>query len=385
MGPAEDLFEGEPTGLPVPMARRTGLYMPRSGPEPQVKHVGGYVPFMRFCAGHGVRAEELADDPGRLLWFLRTYAYELEQDSMLRAAAAIFAGNTIARQRPDSRWTAYEGGSPTVGNRKKQFEVDRLLDGLRSADEAAVQALIDVLADWAQEKPDESPAGLPLPVSPPAGQPRYVRPPLPAVTYYSAEGTRIPYGQQWGDGSPAPDSYGIDSHPERFAGLHRVALALIDHLAAVYDVEVHEGPALAAELLMEAREVLQAVKVTPRRSGAASLTFVLTGYPGVIVHAGVLHDFPFPVCGCDACDETAETTADRMERLVLTVAAGGYRERYPVGSQRWSEYALTAYDGSGSESGKGEPVPVASYRLDDAEVRLRDVPGAWRPWPRRGS
>ncbi|MDV8148066.1 DUF6226 family protein [Arthrobacter sp. B10-11] len=272
-----------------------------------------------------------------------------------------------------------------MGNRKKQFEVDRLLDGLRRADEAAVQALIDVLADWAQEKPDESPAGLPLPVSPPAGQPRYVRPPLPAVTYYSAEGTRIPYGQQWGDGSPAPDSYGIDSHPERFAGLHRVALALIDHLAAVYDVEVHEGPALAAELLMEARDVLQAVRVTPRRSGAASLTFVLTGYPGVIVHAGVLHDFPFPVCGCDACDETAETTADRMERLVLTVAAGGYRERYPVGSQRWSEYALTAYDGSGSESGKGEPVPVASYRLDDAEVRLRDVPGAWRPWPLRGS
>jgi hypothetical protein len=62
---------------------------------------------------------------------------------------------------------------------------------------------------------------------------------------------------------------------------------------------------------------------------------VLTGYPGVMVHAGVLHDFPFPVCGCDACDETAETTADGMELLVLTVVAGGYSERYPVGSQRW--------------------------------------------------
>ena len=40
-----------------------------------------------------------------------------------------------------------------------------------------------------------------------------------------------------------------------------------------------------------------------------------------------------------------ETQADRMELLVLTVAAGGYSKRYPVGSRRWSEYALTAFDG----------------------------------------
>ena len=113
--------------------------------------------------------------------------------------------------------------------------------------------------------------------------------------------------------------------------------------------------------------MLQAVKVTPRDPGAAALTFVLTGYPGVMVHAGVLHDFPFPVCGCDACDETAETAADRLEMLVLTVAAGGYSERYPVGRKRWSEYALTAFDGSGSESGQGEPAPAAPP-AHDAEV-----------------
>jgi hypothetical protein len=332
-----------------------------------------------------VRAEELAADVGRLFWFLRTFGSQMDKDSALKAAAAIFAGNTIARLRPDARWTAYEGGSPTVGNRTKQFEVDRLLDGLRSADEEAVQGLIAALADWAQEEPDESPEMHPLPVSPAAGQPRYVRPLLPAVTYHSDAGKPIPYGQQWGDGGPDPDSYGVDSHPERFAGLHKVALALIDHLATVYDVEVHEDPAHAAELLMEARDVLEAVKVTPRRSGAAPLTFVLTGYPGVMVHAGVLHDFPFPVCGCDACDETAETTADRMERLVLTVAAGGYSERYPVGRRRWSEYALTAFDGSGFESGKGEPRPTAAGRLHDAEIRLRDVTRGWRPWPLRQS
>jgi hypothetical protein len=151
----------------------------------------------------------------------------------------------------------------------------------------------------------------------------------------------------------------------------------------VYDVEVHEDPALAAELLMDAPDVLHAVKVTPRRSVAAPLTFVLTGYPSVIVHAGVLHDFPFPVCGCDACDETVETTADRMELLVLTVAAGGYSERYPMGRRRWSEYALTAFDGSGAESGKGEPGPAAIDRLHDPAIRLREVAGGWSPWPLR--
>ena len=200
-----------------------------------------------------------------------------------------------------------------------------------------------MLSDWTQEEPDEPPTMHPRPVSPAPGQPRYVRPRLPAVTYCSEEGDPIAYGRRWGDSGPDPDSYSVDGHPERFVGLHVIARALIDHLAALYDVEVHEDAAHAGELLMEARDVLQAVKVTPRCSGAAPLTFVLTGYPGVMVHAGVLHDFPFPVCGCDACNETAETTADRMERLVLTVAAGGYSERYPVGSQRWSEYALTAF------------------------------------------
>jgi hypothetical protein len=176
----------------------------------------------------------------------------------------------------------------------------------------------------------------------------------------------------------------VESHLERFAGLHLVASALIAHLAATYDVEVHEDPAHAAEPLMEARDVLEAVKVTPRSAGAAPLTFVLTGYPGVVVHAGVLHDFTFPVCGCDACDETVRTTADRLEMLVLSVAAGGFAERYPVGRRRWSEYALTAFDGSGSESGKSEPVAAAD-RLREAEIRLRGVPGGWNPWPLRQS
>ncbi|MET1088309.1 MAG: DUF6226 family protein [Arthrobacter sp.] len=364
------------------MARGTAQYLAEGLPA-AVRHVGGYARFIEFCDRHGVRANELASDAERLVRFLHTHGAQLEGDSMLSAAAAIFAGNTITGLRPDARWTAYEGASPAVGNVARQFEVDRLLDALRSADDESIHELVSMLADWAQEELDETPAAQPIPVAPPAGQPRFVRPPLPTTVYYSPEGEPIPYGRQWGDDGPRADSYSVDSHPERFAGLHAVARALIDRLAAVYDVDVDEGPVHAGEILLDVQNVLDSVRVTPRRRGAASLTFVLTGYPGVVVHAGELHDFPFPVCGCDACDETAETTAGRLELLVLSVAAGGYSERYPVGRKDWSEYALNAFDGSGSESGQGEPAPVPAARLQDAVIRLRDVPGGWRPWPLR--
>lgn len=384
MGTVEDLFEGQPTGLPEPMPRGTALYREGSGPG-VVRHVAGYAPFLGFCAAQGARPDELAADPERLIRFLRTVGSRLAEDSTLSAAAAVFAGNTIARLRPDAKWTAYEGAPSTVGNREKAFEVDRLLEALRSADDDSVRGLIAVLSDWARAEPDEPPARPPVPVPPAAGQPRYVRPDLPTEDYYNSDGEPIPYSRQWGADGPDPDSYSVDSHPERFAGLHDVARALLDHLTAVYDVDVQDDPVHAGELVMKGPGVLQAVKTTPGDPGAAALTFVLTGYPGVMVHAGVLHDFPFPVCGCDACDETVETTADRLERLVLSVAAGGYSERYPVGRKRWSEYALTAWDGSGSESGQGEPAPTSTARLHDAEIRLREVAGGWSPWPLRRS
>ncbi|MFF1383472.1 DUF6226 family protein [Arthrobacter sp. NPDC058288] len=382
MGSVEDLFEGPATGLPAPTPRGAALYAEVTGREAPVRHLAGYSVFLGFCAGHDVRAEELADDPARLMWFLHAFSAEIGSETAVSAAAAVFTGNTIARLRPDAEWTSYEAGSPLVGNGQTKFEVGRLLGALRTADEDSVRGLVAKLSDWARE-PEDPPAIRPVPVPPPAEESRYVRPALPTTTYYSPEGAPIPYGGRWGADGPAPDSYSVDSHPERFAGLHVIALALIDHLSALYDVDVDNDPRHAAELLTDAGEVLQAVRLTARRTTAAPLTFVLTGYPGVLIHAGLLHDFPFPVCGCDACDEPAETVADRMEMLVLAVAAGGYSERYPVGRRRWSEYALTAVDGSGSESGSGEPGPADAARLQEAEVRLREVARGWRPWPLR--
>ncbi|HSO91270.1 MAG TPA: hypothetical protein VLR70_09000, partial [Arthrobacter sp.] len=167
MGTTEDIFEGQPTGTPEPMARGTALYREGSGPA-VVRHLAGYAPFVYFCAARGARPKELAADPERLIRFLRTAGPELAADSTLSAAAAVFTGNTIAALRPDAKWTAYEEAPSTVGNRDKAFEPDRLLEALRTADDDAVDGLIAVLSDWAQEEPEEPPARPPRPVARPA-------------------------------------------------------------------------------------------------------------------------------------------------------------------------------------------------------------------------
>ena len=166
MGTAEDLFEGQPTGMPEPMPRRTALYREGSGPA-VVRHLEGYGPFVEFCEAQGVRAEELAADPERLIRFLRTAGSQFADDSTLRAPAAVFVGNTIVGLRPDAKWTAYEGAPSSVGNREKAFEVDRLLEALRSADDDAVRGLISVL-----DRPASpfSPAAV-SPAPPPREQP----------------------------------------------------------------------------------------------------------------------------------------------------------------------------------------------------------------------
>jgi hypothetical protein len=132
------------------------------GEPAKVRHVGGYAPFIEFCAGRGVRAEELASDPERLISFLRTFGSHFENDSTLSAAASVFAGNAIARLRPDAQWAAYEGAPPTVGNRHRQFEVDRLLVAVGSANEDSLRGFVSALLDWAREEVNESPAIQPV-------------------------------------------------------------------------------------------------------------------------------------------------------------------------------------------------------------------------------
>ena len=150
----------------------------------------------------------------------------------------------------------------------------------------------------------------------------YVRPLIEAPVFRDADGAVINYGSRW-HGSPPEDTYSVDTHPERFAPLHVVADALIAHLRETYDVEVDEGVEVAADLLRPAfHDVVRAVRIRPNDPKCASLTLVFTAYPGIYMHAGLLHDFHYPVCGCDACDSNWEAEADELEQRVFATVSG---------------------------------------------------------------
>ncbi|NYD77844.1 DUF6226 family protein [Arthrobacter cupressi] len=211
--------------------------------------------------------------------------------------------------------------------------------------------------------------------------PRFVRPALPARVFRGDDGEPIPYGERWGEDGPPSEAYSRVSHPERFAPLHAVADAVIDYLAKTFDADVDSTLSHADDLVRQGITAVRAVRIVPRDPDAAPLTFVFTDFPGLAVHAGTLHDFVYPECGCDACDETAGCEAEELERLIQGVTSGGYSEW--VGSKGDVGMRL-AFD-DGSQSGSGNHGPVPQDRLDNARARLARLPDGWAPWPLRAN
>lgn len=211
----------------------------------------------------------------------------------------------------------------------------------------------------------------------------YQRPRIDALVFCDKDGRVIDYGNRWAGGSPPEDTYSVDSHPERFAPLHTVANALITHLCDTYEVEAEEGGEVAGDLLHPpVLDVVRAVRVRPNDPTCASLTFVFTAYPGIYVHAGLLNDFHYPVCGCDACDSSWEAEADDLEQQVHAVVTGHYREiiERRLGGP-WVRYSFTYADGAG-RSGGSLANDIAAERLTAAKRILRTVSDGWSGWPR---
>jgi hypothetical protein len=121
----------------------------------------------------------------------------------------------------------------------------------------------------------------------------YRRPAIPRLEFRDADGVVIRYGDRWWD-TPSEDlPYSVTVHPQRFAPLVDVARALDSVIPAAH-----------------------------RPGGAAlPISIEVTAFPGAIIWVGG-RDFPFPTCGCDACDEDVAQLADQMEELVDAVVEG---------------------------------------------------------------
>jgi Family of unknown function (DUF6226) len=208
----------------------------------------------------------------------------------------------------------------------------------------------------------------------------YVRPDVPERAFHDAHGRRIDYGVRWGGGSPPEDTYSVTAHPERFAPLHAVAEALVAHLAATYRVEVSDDSSHAGgDLPLSKMEVVRVVRLVPDDPGAAAMTVILTSFPSVLVRAGLLHVFRYPICGCDACDEDWASLADELERYVFAVTAGEYREFVLYDPELWVGYSIRP-GGHGRESSRAT---ASSEEIARIEALARELPERWAPWPRR--
>lgn len=208
----------------------------------------------------------------------------------------------------------------------------------------------------------------------------YRRPDIESADFRDAAGEVIDYGNRW-NGSPPDGAYSVITHPERFAPLHVVADALIAHLEATYYVDVIDGAGTADVLTVVPPDIVRAVCIKPHDPASAVLTFVYTSFPGIFLHAGALHTFPFPVCGCDACDSTWEREVEELEDHVTAVVSGGLRESIGPGPRPWVASALTFPQGS--KSGTDHASDLTAERIEKARRILRDIPEGWSAWSTR--
>ncbi|PPH98541.1 hypothetical protein C5C56_10370 [Rathayibacter sp. AY1D1] len=212
----------------------------------------------------------------------------------------------------------------------------------------------------------------------------YARPAVADRVFIGEDGRPIPYGTRWLGESPPDESYSVTSDLERFQPLHTVADALLEHLERTYDVTVEDDPALASRDEAEISWAARAVRVTPRSVDAAPLTIVWTVFPGVLLHAGALHRFNYPVCGCDACDDEWTALADDLERTVFDVVAGRYEESIAAGK----DGIIVGYRiGSGSELGwsSGYSNDVGGHHRigHDGQQLTAPFSRVWEAWPER--
>ena len=206
----------------------------------------------------------------------------------------------------------------------------------------------------------------------------YRCPSITAEIYRDGQGHPIEYGNRWDGASPPADSCSRVSNLQRFAPLHTVATALIEWLQNTFDVTIEQSPSTATDLLRMPDDVVSAIRVVPRDPSAATLTFVLTRFPQVLIHAGSLRDFRFPGCSCDACDDNAMSVADELEWTVRTVVSGGYSERIDPWPGRWVEYRLDE-PGARMHSGRSLTSALPKERVKFGRTALPPA-GLWLPW-----
>ena len=192
-------------------------------------------------------------------------------------------------------------------------------------------------------------------------------------------------GDRWGIEGPPEEAYSRVTNPERFQPLHAAATELLDRLEREFSVERVEGPDADDEL---GRYSLARppVRLVPHDLQAAPIVVAFTEFPGLRFRFGSWRTEPFPDCGCDACDETADVSIEEMTKMVEAVVSGGFREAMrtpPLRGDGWQESEFQFNDCHGGFSRSRGRVP-RSRALEMTGGKL-DVTLDWKPWTRRNA
>ena len=199
------------------------------------------------------------------------------------------------------------------------------------------------------------------------------------------EGANDMPGDKWGIEGPPEEAYSRVTNPERFQPLHAAATELIDRLEREFAVDRLEGHD-ADDELGRVRLARSPIRLVPYDLQAAPILVAFTDFPGLHLRFGSWRTEPFPDCGCDACDETADGSIEEMIKMVEAVVSGGFREamRVPLMLEDgWQESEFRFDDGHGGFSRSRSRVPRSrALKMTGGE---RHVTLEWKPWPRRNT
>ena len=187
-------------------------------------------------------------------------------------------------------------------------------------------------------------------------------------------------GHRWGAEGPPLEAYSRVTNPERFASLHHVAAELLDRLEQEFDAERAEGYGLDPELEEGCKLARPSVALVPRDIGAAPIVVTFSAFPGIRVRFGRWYMTAFPTCGCDACDEAAESEIERLKSMIDNLTAGRFREAIQTAADgvAWRESEFWSV---GGRSKQGSQLDRA--RAQEL-VAARDRSSYdWQTWPRR--
>ena len=160
-------------------------------------------------------------------------------------------------------------------------------------------------------------------------------------------------------------------------------LEIIGRLDSDFEVERTEGYGLDEELERDLSLAGPCVRLSPRDTHAAPIAVAFSAFPGLHVRFGRWRTELFPVCGCDACDESAEGQIERLTKRVDDVISGRFREAIqrpliPFMGYGWIKAKF--WSPVGSHSSRVRLDGRRAHRMSGGRRRL-DLD--WKLWHRR--